>query len=242
MAENDALMAYMRAGETTISNLLLHHYHDLGMSTGQLMVYLEFKSYLDRGILDPDVRRVAKHLGTDENQVFNLLHQMMVNKLVVQTSRQLPDGKEDAIWDFTPLLQKLSDLNLQATQTAHQQESTNQRETTFNKIEAEFGRPLSPMEMQIINDWLDRDHYQTEIIDLALRQSVMNSALSLNYMDRILRNWQRAGLKSVHDIQAHERAFEERKANRQGQVGSTSSSKTNGPKIPIFKINNESDK
>ena len=40
------------------------------------------------------------------------------------------------------------------------------------------------MEMQIVNDWIDRDHYKAAIIDLALRQAVMNNALSLQYMDR----------------------------------------------------------
>lgn len=237
MAEN-ALLRYLQAGQTSVSNLLLHHYHDLGMSTGQLMVYLEFKSYLDRGILDPDIRKIAKHLGTDDNQVFNVLHQMTVKQLVVQKTRQLPDGKEDAIWDFTPLLTKLADLNLQEADQASSEQATNQRVATFNKIEAEFGRTMSPMEMQIINDWLDKDHYPAEIIALALRQAVLNSALSLQYMDRILRNWQRQGLKSARDVQEHERQFEERKSQRQGKVTSTQPSKK-GPTIPIFKMNNQ---
>lgn len=237
MAEN-ALLRYLQAGQTSVSNLLLHHYHDLGMSTGQLMVYLEFKSYLDRGILDPDIRTIAQHLGTDDNQVFNVLHQMTVKQLVVQKTRQLPDGKEDAIWDFTPLLTKLADLNLQETDQATAEQATNQRVTTFNKIEAEFGRTMSPMEMQIINDWLDRHHYPAEIIDLALRQAVMNSALSLQYMDRILRNWQRQGLKSARDVQEHERQFEERKSQRQGTTTPVKPQRQ-GPKIPIFKMNGQ---
>lgn len=235
---DSAMLRYLQAGQTSVSNLLLHHYHDLGMSTGQLMVYLEFKSYLDRGILDPDIRKVAKHLGTDENQVFNVLHQMTVKQLVVQKTRQLADGKEDAIWDFTPLLTKLADFNLQESDREDDAEATNQRVTTFNKIEAEFGRTMSPMEMQIINDWLDRDHYPAGIIDLALRQAVLNSALSLQYMDRILRNWQRQGLKSVRDVQEHERQFEERKSQRQAKVTSTKPNQQ-GPKIPIFKMNGQ---
>lgn len=72
------------------------------MTTAQLVLYLQFKSYQDRGTMNPDVRVIAKNLGTSENQVFNQLHQMMTNKLVKQGMRKLPDGKEDAIYDFTP--------------------------------------------------------------------------------------------------------------------------------------------
>lgn len=49
MAENQFLMTMLEAGSTNVSNLLLHHYHDIDMTTGELMVYLELKSYIDRG-------------------------------------------------------------------------------------------------------------------------------------------------------------------------------------------------
>ncbi|MCI1975517.1 MAG: DnaD domain protein [Limosilactobacillus sp.] len=241
MTENDSsLVQYLNAGETSISNILLHHYHDLGMSTAQLVVYLEFKSYIDRGVIDPDIRQIAHHLQTDENQVFNLLHQMMSNQLVVQQMRKLPDGKEDAFWDFTPLINKLSAFNEQKSAEQVQKSEGNQRKETFNKIEAEVGRPLSPMEMQIVNDWIDHDHYQASIIDLALKQAVMNNALSLQYIDRILRNWSRQGLKSAHDIREHERQYEERKS--QNSYSHQEPRKIQGPKIPIFNLNSQGKK
>ncbi|MGY0337458.1 DNA replication protein DnaD, partial [Limosilactobacillus fermentum] len=40
MAENQFLMTMLEAGSTNVSNLLLHHYHDIDMTTGELMVYL----------------------------------------------------------------------------------------------------------------------------------------------------------------------------------------------------------
>lgn len=162
----------------------------------------------------------------------------MSNKLVVQQMRKLDDGKEDAFWDFTPLINKLSAFNEQEATEQANANTGNQRKETFNKIEAEVGRPLSPMEMQIVNDWIDRDHYKAAIIDLALRQAVMNNALSLQYMDRILRNWSRQGLKSAHDIREHERQFEERKSNYSHQ----DARKIQGPKIPIFNLNSQTKK
>ncbi|MBB1069765.1 DnaD domain protein [Limosilactobacillus sp. RRLNB_1_1] len=232
MADTDLLQHYLQAGETNISNLLLHHYKELGMTTSQFVLYLQFKSYQDRGIMNPDVRTIAKNLGTEERQVFEQLHQMMTNHLVEQKMRKLDNGKEDAIYDFSLLINKLALLNENDKELSIKVENTATRAETFNQLEAEFGRPLSSMELQIVNDWLDKDNYSAVMIKLALRQAVMNSALNLQYMDRILQSWNRQGLRTERDIGEHEKRFEQRKASGQKAIKKT----LGKPKIPIYKL------
>lgn len=232
MPDASLLQHYLQAGETNISNLLLHHYKELGMTTSQFVLYLQFKSYQDRGIMNPDVRTIAKNLGTKEWQVFEQLHQMMTNHLVEQKMRKMEDGKEDAIYDFSLLINKLALLNENDQEETIKVENTNSRVETFNQLEAEFGRPLSSMELQIVNDWLDKDNYSAIMIKLALRQAVMNSALNLQYMDRILQSWDRQGLRTERDINEHEKRFEQRK-----EAGQKPEKKTlKKPKIPIYKL------
>ncbi|MCC4326123.1 DnaD domain protein [Limosilactobacillus reuteri] len=232
MTDASLLQHYLQAGETNISNLLLHHYKELGMTTSQFVLYLQFKSYQDRGIMNPDVRTIAKNLGTTERQVFEQLHQMMTNHLVEQKMRKMEDGKEDAIYDFSLLINKLALLNENDQEEAIRVENTISRVETFNQLEAEFGRPLSSMELQIVNDWLDKDNYSAVMIKLALRQAVMNSALNLQYMDRILQSWDRQGLRTERDINEHEKRFEQRK-----EAGQKPEKKTlKKPKIPIYKL------
>ncbi|AXX73460.1 DnaD domain-containing protein [Limosilactobacillus reuteri] len=232
MTDASLLQHYLQAGETNISNLLLHHYKELGMTTSQFVLYLQFKSYQDRGIMNPDVRTIAKNLGTKERQVFEQLHQMMINHLVEQKMRKMEDGKEDAIYDFSLLINKLALLNENDQAVTIKVENTNNRVETFNQLEAEFGRPLSSMELQIVNDWLDKDNYSAIMIKLALRQAVMNSALNLQYMDRILQSWDRQGLRTERDINEHEKRFEQRK-----EAGQKPEKKTlKKPKIPIYKL------
>ena len=232
MPDASLLQHYLQAGETNISNLLLHHYKELGITTSQFVLYLQFKSYQDRGIMNPDVRTIAKNLGTKERQVFEQLHQMMTNHLVEQKMRTMEDGKEDAIYDFSLLINKLALLNENDQAATVKVENTNNRVETFNQLEAEFGRPLSSMELQIVNDWLDKDNYSAIMIKLALRQAVMNSALNLQYMDRILQSWDRQGLRTERDINEHEKRFEQRK-----EAGQKPEKKTlKKPKIPIYKL------
>jgi DNA replication protein len=236
LAEKKALQRYLQAGETIVSNLLLRHYKQIGLTTAQLVLYLQFKSYQDQGTMNPDVRLIAKNLGTSETQIFNQLHQMMTNRLVEQRVRQLADGKEDAIYDFTPLVTKLVDLDNQTVTKATKQEQENTRQKIFAMLESEFGRPLSAMELQIVNDWQDRDNYTPAMIKLALRQAVLNGAHNLQYMERILQSWARQNLRTEHDINEHERQFENRRDAQHGQRASSAGPHSAGPKIPIYKL------
>ena len=146
--------------------------------------------------------------------------------------RKMEDGKEDAIYDFSLLINKLALLNENDQEETIKVENTNSRAEAFNQLEAEFGRPLSSMELQIVNDWLDKDNYSAIMIKLALRQAVMNSALNLQYMDRILQSWDRQGLRTERDINEHEKRFEQRK-----EAGQKPEKKTlKKPKIPIYKL------
>ena len=94
---------------------------------------------------------------------------MMVNGLAEQKMQRQADGKEEAVYDFTPLINRLVLYDEQQADQQKDDTGANERMKTFNQLEAEFNRPLSSMEMQIVNDWLDKDSYSPVMIKLALR-------------------------------------------------------------------------
>lgn len=58
----------------------------------------------------------------------------------------------------------------------------------YSQFEQEFGRLLSPMEKEIINDW--KKTRSDDLIIQALKQSVYNGVTkSLRYIDKILQRW-----------------------------------------------------
>ena len=54
----------------------------------------------------------------------------------------------------------------------------------FAKFEEEFGRPLSPMEYELINNWLDKGTDEELIIE-ALKEAIYNGVKSLRYIEKI---------------------------------------------------------
>ncbi len=75
----------------------------------------------------------------------------------------------------------------------------------FDKFEKEFGRTLSPMEYEIINSW--SSSYSDEIIIEALKEAVYNNVSNLRYIDKILSEWNKKGIKTINDIEADKKDF-----------------------------------
>jgi DNA replication protein len=77
----------------------------------------------------------------------------------------------------------------------------------FAVFEQEFGRPLTPMEVETINAWLDKDGYGEDLVLFALKESVFAGKLSFRYIDRILLEWSRNRIKTVEEARAHTQRY-----------------------------------
>jgi len=93
-----------------------------------------------------------------------------------------------------------------------------ERKASFAKVckafEKEFGRLLSPMEIEQIDLWLNDFDGQTELIFEGLRKAVMLGKHNFKYIDSILLDWQKNNLKTVEDIHTYESRYRERQAAR----------------------------
>lgn len=80
----------------------------------------------------------------------------------------------------------------------------------FETFEKEIGRGLTPMEFEIINGWLDLD-YTEELIICALKEAIYNGTTSLRYIDRILLEWHKKGIKTKEDVEKNKVEFKKKK-------------------------------
>lgn len=230
--------ALVNDGQTTIANALLAHYREIGVTNDELLVYLQFKRLIDQGNQFPDAAVIAKSLGESTNAVFQRLHEMLAKKLLTIESITADDQKIHDRYNFDGLYDKLAvalKKHPVSTQASEQATSENSRQKVFRAIQTEFGRDLSPIEMESISKWFDEDHYEPEVIELALREAVLRQVYNLTYMDRILLNWQKRNLKTAAQVEAERQRSIEQRLNSapqpQRQTGENA-----GPKIPLFKL------
>ena len=68
----------------------------------------------------------------------------------------------------------------------------------YSFIEENFGRTLSGIEYEKINNWLSK--FNIEIIKYAIQIAVMNQKKTFAYVEGILKNWKAAGFKTIDEI------------------------------------------
>ena len=76
----------------------------------------------------------------------------------------------------------------------------------YSLFETEFGRTLSPMEFEIINGWVDNG-YSEELIKLALKEATYNGVSNLRYIDKIIYEWNKKGIKTKEDVEKNRKNF-----------------------------------
>lgn len=198
----DDIKAYLDAGETTLSNVLFNHYADTDLTPQEFIVYLFLTHWHQRHQQAPALDALGKAVRLRPNETYGVVNSLIKKKAIQLISIPDKQGKMVDQYDVTPLLQQLLAHSGAATAKPVAQPAEDSGQKVFSQIEIEFGRPLSPIEQQTINDWLNVDHYEPALIALALREAVLNQAYSLRYMDRILLNWEKRNLKTAQQVQA----------------------------------------
>ncbi|OTN76514.1 hypothetical protein A5886_001591 [Enterococcus sp. 8G7_MSG3316] len=224
-----SLEDYLAKGQTTISNMLLDHYRQLGLSNDEFLLWLQLFRYHEQGNDFPDLRDIAEIMGSDQKEIYHWLNQLLKKDIIKLDAKKDPFGKMTDYYDFSGIYGRLDAL---LKQQAHKQEAQSNEEkirNLYQLFEGEFGRPLSAIEYQRISQWLEDDHYQPELVQLALREAVLNQAYSLNYIDRILLSWERKNITSKAQVE------EEQKRRKKQFLQKDSLQQEEGPtpKIPM---------
>ena len=92
-------------------------------------------------------------------------------------------------------------------------DTDNNSKTIFELIEREFGRVLSPMEYEIIKAWTE-NNISNELIEEAVKEAIFNGVTNLRYIDKILYEWQKKGIKNKHDAEENRQRFNKEKPEK----------------------------
>src|SRR5699024_3145454 len=199
-----SLDSYLKGGQTIISNLLIKNYRRLGLNNDEFILWIQLYKYHEKGNDFPDLATIADNMQIDQDEVYQLMDQLVQKKVLTIRSIKDKDGIMNDAYDFSLIFKKLELLTEQQKTQDLQQTLEEKVQTLYQMFEREFGRALSPIEYQRIGQWLDDDHYAPELIQLALKEAVLNQVYSLNYIDRILLSWEKKNIKTKHQVEAEQ--------------------------------------
>lgn len=191
---------YLQAGETTVSNLVIEQYQKLGLTDEEFLFWLQLYRSQAKGDLFPDLSLISDIMGKTIETSYRLLNQLMSKGFLKIETKQNDHGQMMDTYDLLPIFHKIERLLETKAQTETSLSEAETIKQLYQSFEKEFGRQLSPIELEMIGQWLETDHYKPELIRLALREAVLNQAYSLKYVDRILLAWERKNFTTKEQV------------------------------------------
>lgn len=183
---------------------LLTSYTSFGLDEKDVMVILQLFRYLKEGNDFPTPYEMASNLTIDEKESANILRKLIQKNFLAIKQQKNEQNQLSEAYCLDPLWES---LYLDTEEPEVQAEGT-----IFILFEQEFGRPLSPFEIETINAWLDEDEIVPSLIKAGLRESVLMGKLNFKYIDRILRDWKKKGIHSVEQAREASRAFHDKQS------------------------------
>ncbi|MBM6541855.1 DnaD domain protein [Streptococcus dysgalactiae] len=111
----------------------------------------------------------------------------------------------------------------------------------FDNFQNNWMRLLSPFEIEDINKWIDEEKMPVEVVNEALKSTILYNAPNLRYLNRVLNNWKRQGIDTVEKVEFARLQFENKKLsqnkNQQSNVPSWSNPKYQDPTYDDLKVN-----
>jgi len=101
----------------------------------------------------------------------------------------------------------IDDIN----QTKIEEEKTS---NVFEVIEKEFARPITSIEYEIISAWIE-DGTKEELILEAIKEAVFSGVCNLRYIDKILYEWGKKGIKTAQDVEKNRINFKEKQEKKE---------------------------
>ena len=147
-------------------------------------------------------KKLSEEYGASTAEILGYIDALTNSNLVSFEIRKNDKNISEEYLSLRPFFEKLSLILLEEEQTIEDN-------TIFELIEKEFGRVLSPIEYEIIKAWHD-NNVSDELIKEALKEAVFNGVTNLRYIDKILYEWQKKGIKNKDDVEKNRKAHKQK--------------------------------
>ncbi len=187
------LIDIFKQGHIVIPLFMLQHYKELKLEIGEFLFLMYLYNLGNKFIFDPS--KFASDLNLDIKDVMNYIGALSDKHFIRVEVMKNDKGLMEEMVLMDDFYSKLSLITMDEINNASSTDSSN----IYEVIEKEFGRTLSPMEYEIIRAWLDNGMSE-ELIQEAIKEATYNGVSNLRYIDKILYEWSKLGIKTAKDV------------------------------------------
>ncbi|MFS0781421.1 DnaD domain-containing protein [Bacillus sp. 1P06AnD] len=203
----EQLLSWLQEGTVTIPSFLLVHYAEMGLDEQELLLLLQLDHFQKEGNRFPTPMEISDRMSFTAADCAGLLRNLIQKGFLELNEDQTQESVIGESYSLQPLYSKMIEHFLYKQNREIHLRQEKDEKSLYTIFEQEFGRPLSPFECETLGMWLDDDHHGSEIIMTALREAVVAGKLNFRYIDRILFEWKKNGIKTVDQAKAYGEKF-----------------------------------
>ena len=174
------LKEFLKTKSFVINSSVLKNICNLDISLKEFILILYFIN-IDNHL---DLEKIKKYIDLGDEEVLNI-YTSLINKGLIEKKKKK---------NGTTIEEEVS-LDLFYDKLILNKKEEKKETDIFEVFESEFGRTLSPIEYETINTWLD-SNIDEETIKSALKEAVLNGVTNLKYINSILYEWTKKGIKN----------------------------------------------
>ena len=202
------LIELYKSGHMVIPLYLLKNYKDLKLDLDEFIFLMYLYNKGDKELFDPG--KISNDLNIPLKDVMKYISTLTDKKMLkVDVVKNDKNILEDII-DLDDFYRKIS-LKMVSNVNDNLDELNS---SVFTFIEKEFGRTLSPMENEIIKSWLENGSSE-ELVREAVKEATFNGVNNLRYIDKILYEWEKKGIKNKEDVDKNRNLIVKKKKKNQ---------------------------
>ncbi|MCA1320706.1 DnaD domain-containing protein [Bacillus tianshenii] len=231
--KKEQFIEFLEEGNLSIPNYLLNNYVKLGLNEKEFLLILHVHSFVESGKIFPTPMEIADKMTIDPTECMEILRHLLQKGYLAISDEMDEYSIKYERYSLQPLWEKMIQYMLDKSKQATIQSNKDDEASLYTIFEQEFGRPLSPFECETLGMWMDQDHHDPTIIKAALREAVISGKLNFRYIDRILFEWKKNGIKTLNQANEYGKKF--RKSNiPPKQQNQMPVNKTNKNTVPFY--------
>lgn len=174
-------------------------------------IFLVYLSNLGSNIIfDPN--RFATDLGLSMENILSYIDELTEKKYISIEVIKNDKGIMEEYVILDMFYEKITNFMIDDINQAKIEDEKNSN--IYEAIEKEFARPLTSIEYEIISAWLE-DGTSEELILEALKEAVYSGVCNLRYIDKILYEWGKKGIKNAKDVEKNRINFREKQEKKE---------------------------
>ena len=188
------LIDYFKTGNLVIPIYMLKNYKSFQLNMEEFIFLMYLYNLGNEVLFNPN--KYIEDLNIELNDVMNYIDVLTDKGLIQVEVLKNEKGYMEEYLVLDGFYNKLALLTMDKINNDKDQNNSD----IFSIIEKEFGRTLGSYETEIISAWLE-SNVSEDLIKEALKEATLNGVFNLKYIDKILYEWEKAGITTIEGVE-----------------------------------------